>query len=133
MGGAMKKFKPTDKQRFSVSVMAGFDMSEEEMARALNIPKEVLCASFKFELTVGSCQRRQELLEATYKRAMDGNIDAVKTYLRLVPKVKDTRKNHHSKRGKKNERVGKKVQAKKDATTAQKGTKWEKLLDAPSS
>lgn len=90
-------------------------MSHEAIAAALDIDRKTLEKHYQVELTVAASTRRQEIIAAMYKAAIEGNVAAQKAYLALRPAatIPDTEKPG-----------GKKEQAQADAKTAHEGTDW---------
>lgn len=119
----MIEFKPTPKQRHTVSVVAGAGVSHEEIAIGMGISRPTLEKHFAHELTTGAYQRRQEVLNAMFRAAKMGNVAAQKAYTALTPKVAAPPLPAEPKP------AGKKEQAASAAVTAQAGTGWEALLD----
>lgn len=130
---ARPAFKPTTLMRRKVSIAAGGGMSHEEIALALGISRPTLGKHFAAELSVGAHQRRMEALVAMHRTATKGgNVAAQKAYLQLQPQIAapPVEADKPAAPGKAAP-VGKKEQAKVDATTAQDGTSWQTLLPTP--
>lgn len=151
---ARPPFKVTTILRKQVSVAAGAGMAHAEIATALGISRNTLEKHFRAELSIGSLQKRMEIVQSLYTAAKKGNVAAQKAYLAFTPTA------HHPPRGvgdtsrQKPEQqaldgippapekpddqqplvqpkammLGKKDQAKQDAITAEQGTDWEGLL-----
>ena len=115
-------FRPTQKQREEVSIAAGAGVSHEEISLGLGISRPTLLRHFAYELTTGAYERRQEVLNAMYKAAKNGNVSAQKAYTAMTPRVAapplPVEPQPH----------GKKAQASADAVTAQQGTDWAEIL-----
>jgi len=121
------EFKVTKAMRHSVSVAAGAGISHEEIALGLGISRTTLQKHFSYELTTGAYLRRQEVMDAMYLAAVNGNVAAQKAYAAMTPKVAAPPLPLPDKP------LGKKDRANADAATAHAGTDWEGLLapDAP--
>lgn len=121
----MVEFEPTKKQRREVSIAAGAGVSHEEMALGLGISRPTLAKHFAYELTTGAYKRRQEVLNAMFKAAKNGNVAAQKAYAAMTPRVAAPPSLDEP------APEGKKAQRQADAKTAQVGTDWETLLAKP--
>jgi hypothetical protein len=115
---ARPTFKPTPSQRKAVAISAGAGTAHDSIATALGIARGTLELHFAKELTEGAAKRRQAVVEAMYKAAVEsGNVTAMKAYLGLT--VAPTAPAGDQ---------GKKAQANEAAKTAQHGTAWADLL-----
>jgi hypothetical protein len=121
---SMVEFKPTAKQRYSVSIAAGAGVSHEEIALGLGISRPTLGKHFAYELTTGAYKRREEVRNAMFKAAKKGNVAAQKAYAALSPKVAAPPLQPDQPVAPE----GKKAQANAAAITAQKGTDWADIL-----
>jgi hypothetical protein len=145
---ARPPFKVTTMMRQRVSVAAGAGMSHEEISIALGISRNTLQKYFRTELSVGSLQRRMEIVQSLYGAAKKGNVSAAKAYLSFTPtaavpppgvgeRTRSTQKvdalpvapvaDPESVQPKPMI-LGKKEQAQADAVTAAAGTEWDGLL-----
>ena len=103
-------------------------MSHEEMAIALGISRPTLEKHFERELSIGSLQRRVEVLQAMHRAAMKGNVAAQKAYIAATPQASAPPLPPDPKPDASGETQGKKAQAHEAAKTAQAGTSWEDVL-----
>ncbi len=71
--------------RKQVAVAAGAGMSHEEISIALGISRNTLEKHFKTELSIGSLERRMEIVTALHAAARKGNVAAMKAYLAFTP------------------------------------------------
>lgn len=104
-------------------------MTHEEIALGIGISKPTLEKHFEHELSVGAYQRRLEVLEAMFRKAISGNVAAQKAYAAIEPKPAAPPLPADLPADAKPE--GKKAQAQADAVTAAAGTDWEGLLRPP--
>jgi hypothetical protein len=128
---ARPAFQPTAALRKKVSICAGGGMSHEELALALGISRPTLEKHFALELSVGAYQRRAEVLSAIHRAALKGNITAAREFLKLDPQLAAPPAPAPAPATKAAAPLGKKDQAKQDATTAHIGTEWGALLPTP--
>jgi hypothetical protein len=124
--GGRPEFKPSAAQRRSVSIAAGGGMSHEDMANALGISRNTLEKHFEAELSRGAMKRRMEVLDAMHVAARKGNVTAQRAYLERTPQLAVPPLPAPGDGP--TEKLGKKEQAARDATTAQSGTGWEDIL-----
>lgn len=127
---------PSEEAKFEVSVMAASrTMSDDEMARAMQLTPEELRAKFEFELTVGAQQRKKAIVLGIYRRAATDPA-AFKAFMSYAGKVVGESKRSQQRQATNEKRaatpkekpLGKKAQAKVDARNAQDGTGWEGIL-----
>lgn len=106
-------------------------MSHDDIAMAMGIAKMTLYKHFKHELTVGAQEKRQEVIDAMYRAAKNGNVGAARLYTALsaVPVRNGEAVVPAEPRP---AALGKKQQAQVDAVAAHRGTDWDNLL-TPSS
>lgn len=130
---ARPTYKPTTVTRQKVAVAAGAGMAHEQIAIGLGISRNTLEKHFEKELSVGAYGKRMEVLLSLHQAAKKGSSSAAKAYLAAepwlaappVPAQPDVPQVPVAKPAQK---LGKKEQAKIDASTAAHGTGWEGLL-----
>ncbi len=113
--------KPTVVSRRKVTNAAACGMSHEEIAIGLGIARNTLDKYYATELSAGALNRRMEVFDAMVTTAKKGNVAAQKAVLAMTPGVA-------APPVPKEEPVGKKEQANRDAVTAANGTEWGDLL-----
>lgn len=154
---ARPPLKVTTIMRKQVAVAAGAGMAHAEIATALGISRNTLERHFRAELSMGSLQKRMEIVQSLYAAAKKGNVAAQKAYLAFTPTAHQPLRGVGDTSRQKPEQaaaevdtpgqkpgdqtplvqpkpllLGKKDQAKQDAITAAHGTDWETLLpDVP--
>lgn len=112
-------------------------MLHEQIALALDIHVDTLRKHYQHELSVGANLRRLEVIESQYRAAMKkGSTAAARTYLANVPELeappaREGGEQPAAPAPQQPVAVGKKEQAKLDATTAAQGTEWDALLPKP--
>ena len=82
-------FRPSSEQRERVGVLAASGLSEDAIARALDISRPTLRKHFREEMLTERAERRAQVLLAMYKAAIRGNVAAQKAWLKragLLPK-----------------------------------------------
>lgn len=119
--------KPTPTTRRKVTNAAAGGMAHEEIAIALGISRNTLEKHYEKELSTGALNRRAEVLDAMARTALKGNVAAQKAFLALTPTLAAP---PTTEKAEKQEKVGKKEQANRDAVTAAEGTDWGDLLPA---
>lgn len=139
---------PTAETRESVAIARCARMSDEELALSFGITVEELREHYDDELVRGAAIRRRELVQALYKRGMDGNTAAIKLLEtvcdRPLPGPKNPRdileqmaraakKGVGSEGGKapKPPPQGKKDKLNAESRTAEVGTQWQGILRPP--
>lgn len=120
--------KPTPTLRRKVSIAVAGGMSHEAIALAIGIARNTLELHYQHELTEGACKRRLEVVEAAHKAAMKGNVSAQRLLLGMTPEIGVPTAEQEGKDEGKQEKVGKKEQADRDAVGAESGTGWDGLL-----
>lgn len=115
---------PTAATRRKVTNAAAGGMAHEEIAIALGVCRNTLQKHYEHELSTGALNRRAEVLDAMARTALKGNVSAQKAFLALSP----TFAAPPASAAEKPEKLGKKEQAEKDATTAPAGTEWGDLI-----
>ncbi len=118
---ARPAFKPSQSQRYRVSVLAAARMPKIDIASALGIDPKTLDKHFADELSTGIAKRNSEVLMATFRAAKGGNVAAVKVWLArqepMPPMVAGAEPP-----------LGKKAQAERDAAIAHEGNEWGELV-----
>lgn len=115
--------KPTPTTRRRVTNAAACGMSHEEIAIGLGIHRHTLDKHYADELSTGAINRRMEVFDVMVATAKKGNVAAQKAVLAMTPAAA-------APPVPKEEPVGKKEQANRDAVTAAEGTDWNDLLPA---
>lgn len=72
---------PTDEKRFRVKVLSAVNKSPAEIALAMGISEPTLRKYYLRELRGGLPQLRAEVLVAMTKKALDGNVSAMKAII----------------------------------------------------
>lgn len=135
---ARPAYRPTPEQRLSVEQMVSCGVSQDTIARALDINRETLAKHFKDELETGGARRRQEIVDLMYAQARKGNVTAIKRLEEMTQPVEAGAS--FEKRGEapaleekpvKPPKLGKKEQAAVTAGTAGAGTEWGDDLKVP--
>lgn len=131
--GGRPPYKPTAAQRLRVSVAAGAGWRHEEIALALGISQPTLRKHFERELSVGAYHRRMEVVQALYRAAKKGNVQAVRHYTELTPRAAAAPLSAPVRApvAAAPTLQGKKAQANAEARTAHVGTDWDSLLSPP--
>jgi hypothetical protein len=127
-GRGRPPFKPTAHQRATVAIAAGGGMALNEIAMGLGITRETLHKHFEIELSTGAHAKRLEVIRAMHAAAKRGNVAAAKAYMLLEPASAAPPLPPPAPAPAKEEPLGKKDQANRDAVDASKGTGWEGLL-----
>lgn len=96
-------------------------MPHEEIALGLGISRNTLEKHFERELSIGSAEKRLEVLQALHRAAKQGKVAAIKEYLSTAPQLAPPPAPKEAK-------TGKKDQAQAEAATAAAGTGWENDL-----
>lgn len=72
----------TEEKRIRVSVLRAFNKNHDEIAAAMGIAPGTLRRYYRRELRGGLAQKRAEVLVDLYKAGKDGNVAAMKEFLR---------------------------------------------------
>lgn len=132
---------PTTASRRQVSLAAGGGMRHEDIALAIGITRDTLTKHYQVELSAGASLRRLEVLCALHAAAKRGSSSAAKAYLAVEPQLAAPPLSEGETApapavaampvpapAPAARVMGKKEQAKADATTAAVGTGWDELL-----
>jgi hypothetical protein len=120
-------FSPTPKMREDVSVWKAGGMSDENIARVLQIDADTLKKHFADELTTAWCKKVAKVISARYKAAIKGNVSAQTKFLegaRAVGAEAMLSAPAQAERKPRVVPVGKKEAADEAAKTAGLGTEW---------
>lgn len=113
------KFEPSSEQRYTVEVMAGIGIQQEQIAAALGISAPTLRKHFAEELAIGKTRIVTKVAESLVRQALAGNMSAAMFFLKCQAGWRDRPA----------EEPGKKEQREAIAATAERGTSWEALLN----
>lgn len=125
---ARPQHEPTGMTRIQVSIAAAAGMPHDQIALAIDVSRGTLEKHYKHELTAGACKRRMEVLQATHMSAMHGNVSAQRLLLDLQAKAPAQAPEEKPAAADRAPKLGKKAQAKQDASQAEQGTGWAGLL-----
>lgn len=124
------EFEPTQRQRDDVKLWASDDWTEDRMAAQLGISRNTLRKHFAEEIQYGADKVRTMVLRDLQRSSAAGRTGASAKLLELTEKVRPP---SPPKPGAEDDddapALGKKAQAKVDATTAEAGTGWSHLVN----
>ena len=123
--GGRPAFKPADKDREVVKLMAGHNIAQEKIATALNITDKTLRKHFKRELATAAAQVEAQLVSNLFALAKgkDGTAFRANEFL-LNCRFGWSRYAAPPREQAVEPKLGKKEQANRDALTAHEGTSW---------
>lgn len=98
-------------------------MSHEEIAIALGVHRHTVEKYCADELAGGALRRQMEFRDALARAGLKGNVSALKQLLSMNPTLAAPPIEPE-----KPEKLGKKEQAQRDATTAAEGSEWGDLI-----
>lgn len=120
-------YRPTDEQREMALILAGAQLSHNEIARKLDITVAVLEEHFADELERGPIKCKSDILITMYNAGKGGNVAAAKVFLLFNGQgAPDTAIEQPARIG----LTGKKEAAAIAARSAESGTGWEDLVPA---
>lgn len=73
MKGGRQPYEPTDIQRRQVSLLAGYGITQDEIANLLKIAPKTLRKAFRYELTTGSTEANIQVAKALFVNATKHN------------------------------------------------------------
>lgn len=116
-------FVPSLEQRERVEILVAGGQSEEDIARVIGVARGTLREHFADELSTGRAKKRAEVLVAQFRTAIAGNASAQEKFLKKgeVPELPEYRQP-------KEEKLGKKEQALRDAHEPDVGTSMGSLM-----
>jgi AcrR family transcriptional regulator len=115
-------FQSTPEQREVVEILAAARIGTAEIASRLGIAEAVLTEHFKDELAAGPSKRNAEVILATYRSAVGGNVSAQRLWQALIGTGAPAQKPD------KPTLAGKKIEAMTAAQNAEEGTEWAGLV-----
>lgn len=117
--------------RESVAIWKAGGMTDEDIARALNIDAETMKKHFAFELRTAWAGKVAKVIEAQYEAAVKGNVSAQDKFLSRAKVVGAMEGIFAPERGKlatprasRTEKLGKKEKAQVDALSAGENSDW---------
>jgi len=118
---ARPAYKPTQAQRYRVTILAAARMSKVAIASVLNIDPKTLDRHFPVELSVGIAKRNADIWLSLFRAAKGGNVAAMKAWLGRQDLESPSA-------GLQPEKLGKKAQAEREAAIAHEGNDWGELV-----
>ena len=128
-------FTPTKAMRESVSVWKAGGMSDEDIARVLEIDADTLKKHFADELKTHWAKKTAKVIEARFRAALKGNVTAQTKFLESSRAVSGTAHIGNQPEGKAPARsapLGKKQVAAQEAQAALHDPEWGEDLKYPS-
>ena len=80
--GDMKRYVPTPENRLLVGQLAGYGLTETQIAACLGVTQETVSHHYSEEMRVGRAKGISEVTKSLYRLAIEGNLGAAIFYLK---------------------------------------------------
>lgn len=94
--GGRPAFAATDEQRYSVNLMAGIGIPQEDIAAAIGITRVTLRKHFRSELDTGRVRTITKVADSLVRQALAGNMTAAIFYLKTQAGWTETSRLEHA-------------------------------------
>src|SRR5436190_1661256 len=112
-----KAYQPSDVDRKHVKLLAGFGLTQRQIALLLDVSLPTLRRAFAREMEIGKLDVDAEVMAALFRKARSGDVRACALWLGRRPEWRPLAP------------LGKKDQAELDAVAPERGTHWDGLLN----